>query len=562
MKCTLILLILLFININGFTNKLPKIENKPLSNKIQRLSFDNIDIKSSEKNYIFNINCSKKVKYASLAVGLIPGDNAINPVYRLQLNQFPENESFSFKLIKSKLTYYFIEENSLVYYKLTLVDDKGYSETFSSRFLANKKGEVLNTVIYGPYLDMQSEGNYCISYELTEKAKSSIVFDNKEYKSPTESKNHIFYFNNLTSGIHNYKIAGDTRKFSFTVSDKTTFNFAVLSDCREGRAGFDYNMQAVNGKILGDLMLNIKNKGADFIMFPGDLVSGYTTNANDFEKQLKSFAYVTEPVSSEIPVFEGMGNHEATFDMYFDKPMISFDKKSPNSSEDIFAKVFVNPENGDFREKEGAPPYKENVYWFNYKNNLFVMLNTNYWWASHPEGYHGSLEGNLEGYLMDKQLAWLEETLKTQGLNAKNIFVFTHEPTFPVSAHMKDAMWYHGGSPEKNKGVDRRYVIKRRDDILKILDKYGVKLIFFGDEHNYSRVLINRDIAPIKGEIMQIITGGAGAPFYNLADEIPWKNNIKSFGRENHYIYVEVDDQVKVKAISIDGKVIDSFVLK
>lgn len=551
-------LIILLTNTNIFAVKLRKLPDKPLDVKVQRLSFESIDIQSFEKNYVFNIKCSKNVKYASLAIGLVPGKNAIKPVYRIQLKSFPNSDNFKFSLKKSKLIHYLINDISLAYYKLTLIDKKGYSEIFESRFSTNRKGQVLNTVIYGPYLDFDEFGTYTISYELSKKDNSTLILDNVEYKSEKPKKRHFFKFKNLKKGKHTYKIKNDMREFTFEINNNPSFKFAVLSDCREGRAGFDYNMQAVNGKILNKLMLQAKNENAEIILVPGDLVSGYTTNHEDFRKQLKSFAYCTEPISSTIPVFEGMGNHEATFDMYFDKPMVSFDKLPPNSAEDIFADVFVNPTNCDLKEKEGLPSYKENVYWFKYKNNLFVMLNTNYWWASHPEFYHG----NLEGYLMDKQLKWLEETLEKQGKNVKNTFVFTHEPAFPVSAHMKDAMWYHGGLPEFNKGIDRKYVIKRRDEILKILDKHNVKLIFFGDEHNYSRVLINKDIAPIKGEITQIITGGAGAPFYNLAKKIPWKKNVKAFGRENHYMLVEVTDSVKVKAISIDGSVIDSFEIK
>jgi hypothetical protein len=554
-----VFLLICITSFTGFANKSVKLPSKPLDIKIQRLSFDSVDIKGTAKYFVFNITCSKQVVFASLAVGLVPGEGSVEPVYRMQLKKFPNSDAFSFRLKKSKVTKYFIDSKSLVYYKLTLIDKKGYSEVFKSRFLADIGGKLLNGVVYGPYLDMQSEGNYIISYELAKPEKSFIVVNGKKIKSEKSEKKHFFRLNNLKAGNYTYKIKNDPREFKFKVSNSNAFSFAVLSDCREGKAGFDYNFQAVNEKTLKRLLLNAKANNVDFVLFPGDLVSGYTTNAKDFEKQLKSFAYSTEPVSSSVPIFEGMGNHEAVFDLYFDNPMISFDKLPPFSAEDIFGKVFVNPENGDFREKEGLPPYKENVYWFKYKNNLFVMLNTNYWWASHPETYHG----NLEGHIMDKQLNWLKNTLKKQGKGVNNIFVFAHEPAFPVSAHMKDAMWYFGGKPSRNKGIDRRYVVKRRNEFLKILDKFKVKLVFFGDEHNYSRVLINKEIAPIKGEIMQIITGGSGAPFYNLATEIPWKNNIKAFGRSNHYMFITVTkDKVKVKAVSLDKKVIDSFEIK
>ena len=103
--------------------------------------------------------------------------------------------------------------------------------------------------------------------------------------------------------------------------------------------------------------------------------------------------------------------------------------------------------------------------------------------------------------------------------------------------------------------------MKRRDALIQLLDRYGVEIIFFGDEHNYSRVRIDGKIGPVAGCITQIITGGAGAPYYELAEEIPWQANLEKFGRENHFVLVDVGEKVTVRVIGITGHTLDEFEL-
>ena len=162
---------------------------------------------------------------------------------------------------------------------------------------------------------------------------------------------------------------------------------------------------------------------------------------------------------------------------------------------------------------------------------------------------------------MDRQMEWLEKVLKTEGKKAEHIIVAAHECAFPVSTHMNDGMYYMGGSPAFNNGIDRHYVVKRRNELMSLLSRYGVQLIFFGHEHNYSRVLINKEIAPVTNEMTQIVSGGTGAPFYELAKDIPWRKNLKAFTRENHYILVDVDENIHVRVIGISGRVLDEFTL-
>ncbi len=518
-----------------------------------------VDVFSMRKGLKFKVETNREVRFASVVIGFLPEETSFYPVYRFSVNKFTKDKKIEIFVKWKKFKWYLKKDKTIVFYKINLIDEDGYEEQYRSNVLIGKNHKILQTVVNGPFFDRGEENNYVVSFELLYPEKAVLNFNGKEYVSAKASKRHFFKIGRLKKGDYPYFVKGYPRVFKAKVNEANEFSFAFMSDSRNTKTDFDSNFENTNAETLEKAFLSAYSKGVDFVVFIGDLVSGYTGYPYELLRELKSWAYSTVPVSSIIPVYEGMGNHEACMDCFSDNG-IKFcrDKKGRYSAESIFADVFLNPENGDFNEGECTPSYRRNAYYFGYGHCLFIVLNSNYWWSSQPERYGGNLEGNL----MKNELKWLEDVLKTKGKGKREIFVFTHEPAFPCSAHLRDGMYHWGGLPEKNNGIDRRYVVKARNKFLKLLDKYGVKIVFFGDEHNYTRVLINKDIAPINGHITQIISGGAGAPFYELADSFPWKKNLKAFSKENHFILVKVGEKIEVEAVSIHGYVVDRFILE
>ncbi len=549
---------LLFFAVIPLFAGIPPVPKQKLPDRYQLLVKGATVQKVGEK-LEFDIAASRKVKYAYLTAGVLPGPDAIAPIYRINSSSFPDNSHFKLSLNLRRVRRFLSKDLTLLYYRLNVVGKKGRPESFESRVLLDNKGNCLNTVVFGPYLDMPEEGEIVISFELNKAGPAAVVLDGKRILSQSSTLRHFVHLTGLKPGTHRYAIENDPREFHFTVRNGKSFRFAMMCDSRQGSGGAEYNLHGCNGEVIRKLFLSAWQHGASLILFPGDLVNGYTSMEDEFEMELKEWAYATEPISSMIPVYEGMGNHEALIDMYLSHPWIFYDKKVPHSTEDVFGDVFVNPETADFSEKPGLPSYKENLYFFHRGNSLFIMLNTNYWVGGDFPELQG---GNLEGHIMDRQMEWLEKVLKTEGKKVEHIIVAAHEPAFPVSAHMADCMYYMGGNPTLNNGIDRRYVVKRRNELMSLLSRYGIQIIFFGDEHNYSRVLINKEIAPVTNEMTQIISGGTGAPFYELAKDIPWRKNLKAFSRENHYILVDVDKDIHVRTIGISGRVLDEFTLK
>ena len=192
------------------------------------------------------------------------------------------------------------------------------------------------------------------------------------------------------------------------------------------------------------------------------------------------------------------------------------------------------------------------------------MVNTNYWYSSDPEILNG---GNLEGNIMDVQLKWIDQTIQDfhNDQDIKYIFVFTHEPAYPNSVHWTDAMYYSGGSKEKNFGFDRNYVTLMRNKFWKSISASS-KTVFamFGDEHNYSRTIIpaNKKLG-FKNDVWQMISGGVGAPYYYQVKNLPWSKNVKKFDWKQHFILVNIrEDNVFLSAVSSTGELIDVAKIK
>lgn len=87
-----------------------------------------------------------------------------------------------------------------------------------------------------------------------------------------------------------------------------------MSDCREGVGGGERGFAGVNYHKLSHFMIDAYNNGADVILFGGDLINGYTTSMDDYRMQLKAWKDATEQIGCYIPIYEGMGNHEALMD--------------------------------------------------------------------------------------------------------------------------------------------------------------------------------------------------------------------------------------------------------
>ena len=472
----------------------------------------------------------------------------------------------------------------VIAYRIEIVDPvKATARFYDRRFRYKRTGDSYVralTITEGPFVDLVTAESATISWETDTPSLGLVRIGGVDHEHGLRSAHHEVEINGLSPETrYPYLVlsydpeTADTvtsRSYSFRTAPNSTegcqFRFVHLSDSREGIGGGEASYEGVNHRILSELMIDAYRHGADLILFGGDLINGYTTSPRDFELQLEAWKRSVEPVAHYIPIYEGMGNHETLMVLYGDDTRVvgAFDRQGAESAEAVFAAEFVNPANGPEPEGPDLPPYRENVYSFDYGNTHFICFNNNYWWSSRPEQYGG----NLEGHIMAGQLEWIEQDLasaRSRGL--RHLIMFAHEPAFPNGGHIGDAMYYNGGLPEHNYGIDRSYVIDMRDKFWETASRYDVLAVCFGDEHNYNRTLIDKE-TPVYPDgranpdfinpVWQIINGAAGAPFYARNHDVPWADDVVAFSSQYCYELFSVQgDRVFMTTYSHTGQILD-----
>lgn len=154
----------------------------------------------------------------------------------------------------------------------------------------------------------------------------------------------------------------------------------------------------------------------------------------------------------------------------------------------LSVKIYHVPGNHDVWNLSSYRYYKrifgKDFYSFDYDDNHFVILNS-------------SIPGQ-EHRITGAQFRWLKEDLKKSELDEPdNIFVFVHMPLFPKYHHV-------GSSLDKYPA--------ERDRLYRLLVSYDVKFVFVGHNHFYR-------VEKTKDGLIQITTGGGGAPLYQAEGE-------------------------------------------
>ena len=454
----------------------------------------------------------------------------------------------------------------------------------------------LVTLTEGPFIDLVTHDSAIISWETDTPTEGRVLSDNREFLSLDPSVRHEVRLTKLKPNtVYSYQVNYGiyTPPYTFKTAPaqgtRTSFKFGFMSDSRAGVGGGERAQNGVNAKDLGRFAIELYNKKADFVCFGGDLINGYTSDVQDFESQLETWKRTIQPVGANIPFYESIGNHEQV-GKYFkvEAPHLKQDEYyiqftgtvGAESAEAIFAKEFVNPRGSryglglpkpetkgrrDMGGEDVGPSYDENVYSFTYSRIHFISLNSNYW----STGYRNlsafgqksqdktavnlalkHLGGNREGYVMPNQMEWLEKELDAaqKDMNVDWVFIILHEPPFPNGGHVKDAMyWGTPGSGElggyNDKNLPMGDVIDMRNRFWKIVSsKSKVLGVLCGDEHNYSRTLIDSTINPeFEFPVWQIISGGCGAPYYVQDKSVPWVNKVKAFTIDKHFCLFSVD---------------------
>src|SRR5205085_12206770 len=121
----------------------------------------------------------------------------------------------------------------------------------------------------------------------------------------------------------------------------------------------------------------------------------------------------------------------------------------------------------------------------------------------------------------------------------------------------QDAKWrivffHHTVHTCVDKPGRRAESIERAKRLEPILTECHVQLVINGHDHDYQR--------HISKGITYLVTGGGGAPLYDVTPDTPY---VKKAKKAHHYCELSVDGEtMSVRAVEPDGSVIEAFTLQ
>ena len=300
---------------------------------------------------------------------------------------------------------------------------------------------------------------------------------------------------NINSNNTNTNTANNNIKYTKTAIQNnnnqaaqptTAFTFAVIGDSQQFDASNPNGdfQKAVN---------NISKANVDSVVIVGDLVSSCKGD-NECTAKYDSWKKIMQPLLAKTKMAQG--NH---------------DRSGGDKADSIWQKEFELPTNG-------PSGYSELTYSYDVGNSHFVILDS---------------EKPQENIVNQTQRDWLEQDLSST--SKENIFVFYHEPAYPVSSKIGESL--------DAKKTDR-------DALWQIFKKHNVTAVFNGHEHIISRKSIDG--------IYQFVFGNT-----DTFDHDSPKPGIAEYAYRGHaYGIVSVKDkEVTVKVYTTDGALLDTFTI-
>jgi hypothetical protein len=333
--------------------------------------------------------------------------------------------------------------------------------------------------------------------------------------------------------------------------------FAYFGDTREQDGGGDRAYLGVNLQAMERLTGLAHTRGADFLLFGGDLISGYTIWPEDWRAQIQAWKQCAAGYWRERPVLVDMGNHETLLRIYKGNGIdwLGLDRWPYDSlsAETAFAAAFRNPPGAPATADPELPTYEGSVFSARLGCVTVIVFN-NAWWYSEHESLVG---GCPQGYLLDDQLRWIEKEIAAAAADpaCRYIVYSAHEPVFPMAGHVKDSMWHGGNNGVRAWRADGKGglrplgpgIIEVRNRLLRMIaDCPKSAAVLAGHEHVYARMLLTpqtpagdpatddpdgdgrlcepgEPCSPLPGldRSLCFLTNGGGSPYY-AQEPSPW----------------------------------------
>uniref|UniRef100_A0A7C2K4M0 Metallophosphatase family protein n=1 Tax=candidate division WOR-3 bacterium TaxID=2052148 RepID=A0A7C2K4M0_UNCW3 len=440
-----------------------------------------------------------------------------------------------------------VDTNFQYAFKVAFFDtlNKIYYATQTYYFKPKKVGQEFReglTFDVWPYLSMTDSNSVGISFYTNRPCRTRLYINGQETLIDSSKKiKHELVLKNVKPGKYEYYIeifddVDTTVSFTFNFSiPKKNWKIGIFGDTRGNPSNINpaFFVDGVNEQITREIMRLLYEESVNVVFVLGDLITGRMKSAYYAEEEYKSFLKACWPYSSFLPIMPVPGNHDMIAPVMEDEEK-RYNPPPPNSAENLWAKVFVLPENGP-QEDTGMPPYKENVYFINLGDIAIYALNSDYNYILYKNKPNPAIR------LPDQnQRIWLK-IVRDKNKGKRHHIVMFHEPLIGLSAYGRG-----GRSPEV-------------DSFANFLKSLNFKFYLSGHDHLYARCTIFNGL-------IQIVTAGGGAPLYDLNEkQLEASNSIlHNWAKTFHYLIVEKNkrNNLKITAKNLNKAVIDSLILK
>ena len=349
-----------------------------------------------------------------------------------------------------------------------------------------------NTLVRGPYLQITGANSTYICW------KTDSLYDSKVlYGTNQNSLTSVSYLGNLDT-LHSNQLSGllPNTKYYYTVNQSTTqlcgdtfcfftapvigsnqkVRFLALGDCGSGYAQ-QYNVKSA-------INFYRQNNYINGVLLLGD--NAYISGSQD-EYQLGFFdPYKTNFLFNNSCIYAAPGNHD-----YANDYNLSLSHNIP------YYEIFKTPQNA---ELGGVPSNHKEFYSYNYANAHFISLDS-----------YGIENGSY--HLWDSlgpQYQWLEQDLQQDHSMWK--IVYFHHPPFTMGSHNSDT---------------EADLILIRQNISRLLEKYGVDLVVNGHSHVYERSWLQKGHYNLENTFNKIVhtVDSSSARYDGTVNSCPYKKD-------------------------------------
>ncbi|MBW2524659.1 MAG: metallophosphoesterase [Deltaproteobacteria bacterium] len=349
-------------------------------------------------------------------------------------------------------------------------------------------------VVRGPYLQNVSTTETTVVFDVSEPVAAEVRVEG--------AAGEVLHLPSPAGRHHEVRVAG--------LEPDQQYHYAVTLDgAQPGSAELTLHTAVLPGTsfpmvILGDtrsgdaehaaIVAAVQQEAPRLAINTGDLVAD-----GGVDEQWDTFFAIESPLISQVPLYPVVGNHD------------TYRGDAPN-----FRDAFALPGN-------------ELYYSFDYGNAHFVIVD------GHASTELACVKDDeiVLNCFDETQLGWLEADLEAacEREETRWVFVAVHEGPYSSKSD--------------------RYGSSQMRELLPLFGRLGVTAIFSGHDHYYERGVSDNGVP-------YVITGGAGAGLYDLAEPCDFPHTVVTNSQVHHFVSLDVQaDSVRLVAKQADGTVID-----